>query len=168
MTSLTAYKLCKILNKVGLPKGVVNMVFGNGITAAQPLCQSPRTPLISFTGSTFVGKLISKNASDQLKKVSLELGGKNAAIIFNDADLEKAAVTTVRSCFANQGEICLCTERVYVQRGVYAEFLEKLKENVRKMYPLGDPSDPATKFGALNSKIQTYLKKKIFYFSCFL
>merc|ERR1712178_399441 len=100
MTSLTAYKLCKILNEVGLPRGVVNMIFGNGVSAAQPLCQSPRTPLISFTGSTFVGKLISKNASEQLKKVSLELGGKNAAIIFDDADLEKAAEITARSCFA--------------------------------------------------------------------
>ena len=88
------------------------MVFGTGPNAAQPLVEHRDTKLVSFTGSTYVGKLISNLCGRDLKKVSLELGGKNAAVVFGDADIEKAAKTTAISSFANQGEVCLCTERV--------------------------------------------------------
>jgi aminomuconate-semialdehyde/2-hydroxymuconate-6-semialdehyde dehydrogenase len=104
------------MQEAGLPKGVVNMVFGNGPKAGQSLVGHPGVPLVSFTGGTATGRAIALQAAPHFKKLSLELGGKNANIIFNDADLDQALETTLRSSFLNQGEICLCGSRIYVQK----------------------------------------------------
>lgn len=126
MTSVTAWMMAKVLNEAGLPPGVVNLVMGTGPKAGAAIVRHPDVPVISFTGSTVTGQAITEMTAPFYKKTSLELGGKNAAIIFDDADLEKSIATTVRSSFANQGEICLCTSRVYVQKGIYDQFLEVL------------------------------------------
>ena len=115
MTSVTAWMLCKMMKKAGLPDGVVNMVFGYGNTVGESIVTHPQVKIVSFTGSTAVGKKIAQLTAASMKKVSLELGGKNAAVVFNDADLEEAVNGVVRSSFLNQGEICLCTSRVFVQ-----------------------------------------------------
>ncbi|KAJ7369745.1 Aldehyde dehydrogenase 8 member A1 [Desmophyllum pertusum] len=138
MTSVTAWMMAKVLNQAGLPPGVVNMVFGTGPNAGAPIVQHPDIPVISFTGSTVTGQAITEMSAPFFKKLSLELGGKNAAIIFDDADLEKCIATTIRSSFANQGEICLCTSRVFVQKGIYDQFLEKFVEQARQL-KVGSP-----------------------------
>lgn len=111
----------------------------------------PKVKLISFTGGTETGKIIASLAAPHIKKLSLELGGKNANIIFDDADLSKVIPTTVRSSFQNQGEICLCGSRILVQRGIYQEFVDKFLKATED-WTVGDPRDPATKMGALVSK----------------
>lgn len=151
MTSVTAWMMAKLLNEAGLPPGVCNLVFGRGPKAGSAIVQHPDVPLISFTGSTATGQAITQMSAPFFKKLSLELGGKNAAVIFNDADLEKCISTTVRSSFANQGEICLCTSRVYVQRSIYSAFLEKFIDKTREL-KVGSPRDVATNIGALISK----------------
>lgn len=151
MTSVTAWMMAKVLNEAGLPPGVVNLVMGTGPKAGAAIVRHPDVPVISFTGSTVTGQAITETTAPFYKKTSLELGGKNAAIIFDDADLEKSIATTVRSSFANQGEICLCTSRVYVQKGIYDQFLEGFVERTRQL-KVGAPKDPATNVGALVSK----------------
>lgn len=151
MTSVTAWMMAKLLNEAGLPRGVCNLVFGRGPKAGSAIVQHPDVPLISFTGSTATGQAITQMSAPFFKKLSLELGGKNAAVIFDDADLEKCISTTVRSSFANQGEICLCTSRVYVQRSIYSAFLEKFIDKTREL-KVGSPRDVATNIGALISK----------------
>ncbi|CAH3158301.1 unnamed protein product [Pocillopora meandrina] len=151
MTSVTAWMMAKVLNEAGLPPGVVNLVMGTGPKAGAAIVRHPDVPVISFTGSTVTGQVITEMTAPFYKKTSLELGGKNAAIIFDDADLEKSIATTVRSSFANQGEICLCTSRVYVQKGVYDQFLEGFVERTRQL-KVGSPKDPTTNVGALVSK----------------
>ncbi|XP_023344685.1 aldehyde dehydrogenase family 8 member A1 isoform X2 [Eurytemora carolleeae] len=125
MTSVTAWKLAQICKQVELPPGVLNMVFGYGQTAGEALVTHPKVRIVSFTGSTAVGQHIGRIAAPMMKKLSLELGGKNAAVVFDDADLEKCAQGLVRSAFLNQGEICLCTSRVFIQKGVYNKVLER-------------------------------------------
>ncbi|XP_027046818.1 aldehyde dehydrogenase family 8 member A1-like [Pocillopora damicornis] len=151
MTSVTAWMMAKVLNEAGLPPGVVNLVMGTGPKAGAAIARHPDVPVISFTGSTVTGQVITEMTAPFYKKTSLELGGKNAAIIFDDADLEKSIATTVRSSFANQGEICLCTSRVYVQKGIYDQFLEGFVERTRQL-KVGSPKDPTTNVGALVSK----------------
>ncbi|KAF9924539.1 Aldehyde dehydrogenase 8 member A1 [Linnemannia zychae] len=150
-TSLTAYMLCSVMVDAGLPAGVVNMVFGTGMKAGQALVEHPRIPLISFTGGTVTGAKISANSAPFFKKLSLELGGKNANIVFADCDFEKAVATSLRSSFSNQGEICLCGSRIFVQRPIYEKFLNALIEGAKKL-KVGDPAAPDTNLGALVSK----------------
>eukprot|EP01102_Stenamoeba_stenopodia_P023021 TRINITY_DN9793_c0_g4_i2.p1 TRINITY_DN9793_c0_g4~~TRINITY_DN9793_c0_g4_i2.p1 ORF type:complete len:302 (-),score=53.62 TRINITY_DN9793_c0_g4_i2:102-1007(-) len=140
-----------VLNKAGIPKGVVNIVFGTGIRAGAALVSHPKVPLISFTGGTRTGEEIIKLCAPHYKKMSLELGGKNPNIIFADADLSKAIPTTVRSSFANQGEICLCGSRIFVQDTIFDKFLEAFVAETKKLV-VGDPSDPKTTTGALVSE----------------
>ncbi|KAI8910407.1 aldehyde dehydrogenase domain-containing protein [Gorgonomyces haynaldii] len=135
-TSMTAYMLCQVFIDAGLPKGVVNMVFGTAI---------------SFTGGTVTGRTIYQSAASRNKKLSLELGGKNANIIFDDCDLEKTIKTTLRSSFLNQGEICLCGSRIFVQSKIYDAFLEKFVQETQKLI-VGDPLDEKTQVGALVSE----------------
>ncbi|XP_035766347.1 2-aminomuconic semialdehyde dehydrogenase [Neolamprologus brichardi] len=116
MTSVTAWMLCKLMQQAGVPPGVVNIVFGSGPRAGDALVSHPEVPLISFTGSTATAQRITERSAPYCKKLSLELGGKNPAIIFADADLDQCIETTVRSSFLNQGEVCLCTSRIYVER----------------------------------------------------
>ncbi|XP_069461122.1 2-aminomuconic semialdehyde dehydrogenase [Ambystoma mexicanum] len=163
MTSVTAWMMCKLLAEAGVPPGVVNVVFGVGSKAGDALVAHPDVPLISFTGSTVTAQRIIKRSAPYCKKLSLELGGKNPAIVFQDANLEECIPTTVRSSFANQGEICLCTSRIYVQRGVYNEFLMKFVDAAKK-WKVGLPSDPVASMGALISKehlqkVRNYVKK---------
>lgn len=151
MTSLTAFMLCRVLSDAGVPPGVVNMVFGTGPRAGHALVSHPDIRLVSFTGSTATAAIIRSAAAPLCKKLSLELGGKNAAVIFGDADLEKVVPTTVRSSFMNQGEVCLCTSRIFVHHSIFDDFLTKFCAEV-KQYVVGDPMDSGTKVGALISK----------------
>uniref|UniRef100_A0A8C8AM93 Aldehyde dehydrogenase 8 family member A1 n=1 Tax=Otus sunia TaxID=257818 RepID=A0A8C8AM93_9STRI len=151
MTSVTAWMMCKLLEKAGVPHGVVNVVFGMGTKAGEALVCHPDVPLISFTGSTLTAQRITEKSAPHCKRLSLELGGKNPAIIFDDADLAQCIPTTLRSSFANQGEICLCTSRIFVQRGIYSEFLKRFVAEAKK-WKVGNPSDPTVDMGALISK----------------
>ncbi|XP_009642641.1 2-aminomuconic semialdehyde dehydrogenase isoform X2 [Egretta garzetta] len=148
---------------VGVPHGVVNVVFGTGAKAGEALVCHPDVPLISFTGSTLTAQRITEKSAPHCKRLSLELGGKNPAIIFDDADLTPCILTTLRSSFANQGEICLCTSRIFVQKGIYSEFLRRFVAEAKK-WKVGNPSDPAVDMGALISKehlekVRSYVKK---------
>lgn len=151
-TSLTASLLCELLGEAGVPAGVVNVVFGTGPSCGSALVAHPDVPAISFTGSTPVGELIAKTAARYAKKVSLELGGKNANIVFADADLDKAVATSVRAAFANQGEICLCGSRLFVHEAIFDEFVERYVSAVRKI-KVGDPRAADTVMGALVSRV---------------
>ncbi|KAF9214698.1 hypothetical protein CPC16_009179 [Podila verticillata] len=150
-TSLTAYMLCSVLQEAGLPAGVVNMVFGTGMGAGQAIVEHPRIPLISFTGGTVTGAKISSVAAPMFKRLSLELGGKNANIVFADCDFDLALKTSLRSSFANQGEICLCGSRIFVERPIYEKFLAGLVQGANDL-KVGDPSQKDTNLGALVSK----------------
>ncbi|KTF74574.1 hypothetical protein cypCar_00032998 [Cyprinus carpio] len=151
MTSVTAWMMCQLLEEAGFPPGVINIVFGTGPRAGDALVSHPDVPLISFTGSTATARLITEHSAPYCKKLSLELGGKNPAIIFADADMEQCISTTVRSSFSNQGEICLCTSRIFVERSIYPEFLARFVEAARQ-WKTGVPSDPSNDNGALISK----------------
>lgn len=159
-TSMTAYLLGNILNQAGLPKGVCNIVFGTGQNTGEPLVTHPKIKAISFTGGTKTGQKIIELSAPNFKKLSLELGGKNPNIIFNDADLEECIETTVRSSFLNQGEICLCGSRIFVQEEIYNDFLSKFIEKV-KLLKTGNPLDESTNVGALISK--QHLEKVEYY-----
>lgn len=150
-TPVTAAMLGEICSAAGLPNGVLNIVHGLGSTVGQAIVEHPNIKAISFTGGTATGKHISSVAGPMFKKVSLELGGKNPNIIFADADLDKAIKTTVNSSFMNQGEICLCGSRVFVERSVYETVKAGLVQAVGEM-KVGDPLDPATRVGAIVSK----------------
>ncbi|XP_052780177.1 2-aminomuconic semialdehyde dehydrogenase-like [Mya arenaria] len=151
MTSVTAWKLAEVFNHAGLPAGVVNFVFGTGPNAGDAIVKHPDVPVVSFTGGTVTAVKLRIAAAPYSKKLSLELGGKNPGIIFDDADLEKCIPTTIRSSFMNQGEICLCTSRLYVQRGIYQTFLDRFVAEAKKLV-VGDPKSPDTFTGALISK----------------
>jgi len=151
ITPYTAYLFGKICQEAGLPAGVLNIVHGNGPSAGNPLVAHPNIPVISFTGGTSTGKHIASVAAPMFKKLSLELGGKNPNIIFDDADLNEAVKTSVRSSFLNQGEICLCGSRVFVHTRVYDAFKASLLQEVAKMQ-VGDPFDEKTRVGAIVSK----------------
>ncbi|KAG5846437.1 hypothetical protein ANANG_G00114960 [Anguilla anguilla] len=151
MTSVTAWMMCKLLEEAGMPPGVVNIVFGTGPRAGDALVSHPEVPLISFTGSTATARVITEHSAPYCKKLSLELGGKNPAVVFQDADLEECIATTVRSSFSNQGEICLCTSRIFVERSIYPEFLQRFVEAARQL-KTGVPTDTGSNNGALISK----------------
>jgi aminomuconate-semialdehyde/2-hydroxymuconate-6-semialdehyde dehydrogenase len=150
-TPVTAAMLGEICTAAGLPNGVLNIVHGLGSSVGQAIVEHPSIKAISFTGGTATGKHIASVAGPMFKKVSLELGGKNPNIIFADADLDKAIKTTVNSSFMNQGEICLCGSRVFVERSVYDHVKHALVQAVSEM-KVGDPLDPITRVGAIVSK----------------
>lgn len=151
MTSLTAHMMAQVMVEVGLPPGVCNLVHGTGPRAGEAIVKHPEVKVISFTGSTLVGKRIQEMSAPFVKKLSLELGGKNAGIVFNDVDMKKCLPVMIRSSFSNQGEICLTTSRIYVQEGVYKQFVERYVELTRAI-KVGDPQDPTNTMGALISK----------------
>ena len=150
-TSYTAYLLASVIRDAAIPPGVVNIVFGTGPKAGQALVAHPKVPVISFTGGTVTAERLIKTSAPFYKKLSLELGGKNAGIVFADANMDVAIPTIVRSGFQNQGEICLCTSRLFVQRSVFDSFVAKYVAAV-KLLKVGNPADPATDLGALVSK----------------
>jgi len=150
LTPLTANRLAELVREAEIPPGVINVVQGRGPSAGRALTSHPGVPLISFTGGTRTGADVMALAGPLFKKVSLELGGKNPNIVFADADLEEAVAGSIPSSFANQGEICLCGSRIFVERAVYAEFLERFLDRTKRL-AVGDPQDPATEVGALIS-----------------
>ncbi|MGE0615742.1 MAG: aldehyde dehydrogenase [Bacteriovoracia bacterium] len=150
LTPLTASLMGEVYNEAGLPPGVANIVFGLGLRAGTPLTTHPDVPLISFTGGTATGTAITQAAAPGQKKVSLELGGKNAALIFEDANLAECVPTTIRSSFQNQGEICLCNSRIFVQRKIYKNFLDEFVKQAQALR-VGDPADDKTMVGPLVS-----------------
>ncbi len=151
LTPMTAFLLAKILEEVGFPPGVLNILHGAGAKIGAALVKHPQVKAISFTGSTVTGRTINGLAASSFKKVSLEMGGKNANIIFADADLQKALQTTVRSSFLNQGQICLCGSRIFVEKSIYHSFRDQLVALTKKLR-LGNPLDASTDQGALVSR----------------
>lgn len=151
VTPMTAYLLGEICTEAGLPKGVLNIVHGLGTTTGQAIIEHPDIKAISFTGGTATGAHIAKIAAPMFKKLSLELGGKNPNIIFADCDYNDMLETTVRSSFANQGQICLCGSRIFVEASIYEKFKTDFVEKVKQL-KVGHPSKEDTNIGALVSK----------------
>jgi aminomuconate-semialdehyde/2-hydroxymuconate-6-semialdehyde dehydrogenase len=151
VTPMTAYLLGDICTKAGLPNGVLNIVHGLGQTTGQAITEHPNIKAISFTGGTATGAHIARTAAPMFKKLSLELGGKNPNIIFADCDYDEMLKVTVRSSFANQGQICLCGSRIFVERSIYDTFKTDFVARVKQL-KVGNPFDAATKVGALVSK----------------
>ncbi len=160
-TSLTALKLAEIIQEADLPPGVVNIITGTGATGAA-LVNHADINKIAFTGSTDVGKIIQRAIAGTNKKATLELGGKAANIIFDDAPLDQAVEGVINGIFFNQGHVCCAGSRLYVQESVYKQVLRKLKDRLETLI-VGDPMDKNTDIGAINSKeqlntINKYLK----------
>ncbi len=149
-TPLTASMLAEVCQQVGLPAGVLNIVQGLGGKGGQAIVEHPDIKAISFTGGTATGRKIASLAAPNFKKLSLELGGKNATIVFADADIDQAAATAARAAFTNQGQICLCGSRILIEKPVYEIFKEKFLTATRSMV-LADPLDASTQIGALVS-----------------
>jgi aminomuconate-semialdehyde/2-hydroxymuconate-6-semialdehyde dehydrogenase len=160
LTPMTAYLLAQLCIEAGLPEGVLNIVHGLGAKAGQAIIEHADIVAISFTGGTATGKKIAATAAPQFKKLSLELGGKNPNIIFADADFELAVSTSIRSSFSNQGEICLCGSRIFVERSIYDRFLEALVEQTNRLV-VGNPLEDGTHLGALVS--EAHLQKVLSY-----
>ncbi len=160
LTPMTAFLLCQICREAGLPDGVLNVVHGTGPKVGTPITAHPKIGTISFTGGTVTGRKVAESCAPLFKKVSLELGGKNPNIIFADADLNAAVAGSVRSSFANQGQVCLCGSRVFVERPVYQEFVDRFVR-ITSQLKVGDPLDEKTDQGAIVSKTQ--LDKVKFY-----
>lgn len=160
LTPMTAYLLSEICQEAGLPRGVLNIVHGTGPNVGSAITAHPKISTISFTGGTVTGRKVAEACAPLFKKVSLELGGKNPNIIFADADLNAAINGSIRSSFANQGQVCLCGSRVFVEQSIYQEFVDRFVERTAQLR-LGDPLDEKTEQGAIVSKTQ--LDKVKFY-----
>ncbi|WP_421873558.1 aldehyde dehydrogenase [Marinoscillum sp.] len=139
VTPYTAHLLGELVQEAGIPAGVLNILHGRGAGIGQMLVDHADIKAISFTGGTSTGKVIARSAAEQFKKVSLELGGKNPVLVFDDCEFEEAVATSVRSAFTNQGEICLCGSRIFVQESIYNEFKEAFVSKVQKL-KVGDPN----------------------------
>ncbi len=157
-TSLTALKLAEIIHDAGLPPGVVNIVTGFGDTGAAIVNHSDINK-IAFTGSTAVGKIIQKAIAGTDKKATLELGGKSANIIFDDAPIDQAVEGIVNGIFFNQGHVCCAGSRLFVQESIAEKVIQKLKQRIQTLY-VGDPLDKNTDIGAINSQEQLYTIEK--------
>lgn len=162
LTPLTADRLSELTVEAGIPPGVINIVHGRGQEAGEALTSHPDVPMISFTGGTATGEKVMRAAGPRFKKVSLELGGKNPNLVFADANLDEAIPASVRSSFANQGEICLCGSRILVERSIHDEFVERFTDAVGRLV-IGDPADENTDVGALISrehreKVERYIE----------
>lgn len=162
MTPLTATLLCEVSSEIGLPAGVLNVVHGYGPEVGQAILEHPKIRAISFTGGTATGRHVAATAAPMFKKLSLELGGKNATIILDDADLELAVDGAMRAGFTNGGQVCLCGSRILVHASIADRFITQLVERVNGMI-CGDPKDDATHIGALISqehlqKVESYIE----------
>jgi aminomuconate-semialdehyde/2-hydroxymuconate-6-semialdehyde dehydrogenase len=153
ITPLSAARFAEVAEEAGLPPGVLNLVHGRGDEAGRALVAHAEVKAISFTGSTRVGREIGRVAGERLAKVSLELGGKNASIVFADADRAGLAANLLRAGWQNSGQICLCGSRLLIQRGAYAEVREALLAEARN-WVVGDPREPGTRMGPLASRMQ--------------
>src|SRR5438067_1134930 len=160
LTPMTGYLLCELCREAQLPKGVLNIVHGTGQNVGAAITGHPKVGTISFTGGTVTGRKVAEMCAPLFKKVSLELGGKNPNIVFADADQDAAIAGSLRSSFANQGQVCLCGSRVFVERSAYKDFVDRFVEKASRLR-LGDPLDATTDQGAIVS--QTQLDKVKFY-----
>ena len=160
VTPMTAYLLAELCIRAGLPKGVLNIVHGLGAKVGNAIVSHKEVPLISFTGGTKTGAHIAGIAAPMFKKLSLELGGKNPNVIFADCDYDKMLATTLHSSFSNQGQICLCGSRIFVERSLYDRFKKDFVEQTKKM-PVGAPLEEKTKVGAVVSK--SHMEKVLSY-----
>lgn len=151
VTPMTAYLLSEICHEIGLPAGVLNIVHGLGSHAGNELISHNGIDMVSFTGGTATGAHIASVIAPKFKKMSLELGGKNPNVIFDDCDFDKAVKTSIASSFSNQGQICLCGSRIYVQKGIYDKFKEAFVERVKRM-KVGNPLEADVRLGAIVSK----------------
>lgn len=150
MSPTTAYLLGKIVKEAGLPDGVLNILHGLGPQVGMAMVAHPKIKAISFTGGTKTGQTISSVAAPMFKKLSLELGGKNPCIVFNDCDYDKTLSEVSRLAFSNQGQICLCGSRILIQKDIYEKFKTDLIQKVASIR-IGDPLDSKTQMGALIS-----------------
>ncbi len=160
VTPLTAYMFSEICIEAGLPEGVLNIIHGSGKSAGLSIVSHPKIRTITFTGGTKTGEEIAKIAAPEFKKLSLELGGKNPNIIFADCDFDKMLETTVNSSFRNQGEICLCGSRIFVEKSIYEKFRNAFTERVNKLR-VGDPRKEDSDLGAIVSK--QHFEKILYY-----
>jgi aminomuconate-semialdehyde/2-hydroxymuconate-6-semialdehyde dehydrogenase len=160
ITPYTAYLLGKIAQEAGLPAGVLNILHGTGPKVGDAIVRHPKIKAISFTGGTKTGEYIARTAGPMFKKLSLELGGKNPNIIFADCNFEDMLSTTIRSSFSNQGQICLCGSRIFVERPIYEKFKEAFVAKVSRS-KVSFPSDPEAKLGAIVS--ESHMEKILSY-----
>jgi aminomuconate-semialdehyde/2-hydroxymuconate-6-semialdehyde dehydrogenase len=151
ITPYTAYLLSEVCIAAGLPKGVLNIVHGLGGKVGQAIVEHEGIKAISFTGGTATGKRIAATAAPMFKKLSLELGGKNPTIVFGDCDFDNTVKQIVTASFSNQGEICLCGSRIFVEKNIYEKFKSAFVERVKAL-KVGDPNEPDTNLGAIVSK----------------
>ena len=163
LTSCTIFEIAKLCSKAGLPDGVLNIVPGKGEVAGQALVEHPGVDKVAFTGSTSVGKHVMKTASDSVKRVSLELGGKAPCIIFDDANLDNAVEACLRGGFFNQGENCTAVTKLMLHKKIYKKFLDTYVKKVKKIN-IGDPLKQDTEMGSVISKehyesVLEYIKK---------
>jgi aminomuconate-semialdehyde/2-hydroxymuconate-6-semialdehyde dehydrogenase len=162
ITPMTAYMLSALCIEAGMPPGVLNIVHGYGHKVGAAISAHPKIPVITFTGSTRTGAEIAKTAAPMFKKLSLEMGGKNPNIIFADCNYEEMLQTTLRSSFSNQGEICLCGSRIFVERPLYEKFRDDFVARTKKL-KVGDPLLEDSNLGAVVSmahleKILSYIE----------
>lgn len=160
VTPYTAFLLGKVAQEAGMPPGVMNILHGEGRSVGDAIVKHPKIKAISFTGGTQTGEHIARIAAPMFKKISLELGGKNPNIIFEDCDFKEMLSTTLRSSFANQGQICLCGSRIFVERSIYNKFKEEFVKRVATTL-VSNPKDPAAKMGAVVSK--SHMEKVLSY-----
>ncbi|MBC6991621.1 aldehyde dehydrogenase [Hymenobacter sp. BT491] len=160
ITPATAYYLGELCQEAGLPPGVLNIVHGTGPRAGQAIVEHPAIKAISFTGGTRTGEHIARTAAPMFKKLSLELGGKNPNLIFADCDLAAAVRTSIQSSFSNQGQICLCGSRIFVERAIYEPFKAEFLAQTKAL-TIGDPLEESTRQGALVS--EAHLHKVLSY-----
>ncbi len=160
ITPMTAFLLSSLCIEAGLPKGVLNIVHGLGPKVGEAIVSHPEVPLISFTGGTQTGKHIAQVAAPMFKKLSLELGGKNPTIIYKDCDFEQMLNTVTASSFDNQGQICLCGSRIFIEEAIYEKFKTAFVERVKSL-KVGNPDDASSNLGAVVS--EPHMKKVLSY-----
>ena len=147
----TACKLGEICQDSGLPSGVLNIIHGQGSIAGDAIISHPKIKAVSFTGGTATGELIAQKTASSFKKLSLEMGGKNPAIIFSDCNYANMLETVIRSSFSNQGQVCLCSSRILIEKSIYDKFKKDFIRYVSELI-VGDPINEETQFGAVSSK----------------
>jgi len=157
---MTAFLLAELCMEAGLPKGVLNIIHGLGPKAGAAIIAHPKIPAISFTGGTKTGEWIAKTAAPMFKKLSLELGGKNPNLVFADCNFDEAVKTSVNAAFSNQGEICLCGSRIFIEKSIYEKFKEAFLKRVSTL-KVGDPLKEENRMGAIASKV--HLEKILSY-----
>lgn len=160
LTPMTAYLFSRLCGEAALPPGVLNIIHGTGARAGQSIVEHPDVTAISFTGGTLTGRKIAATAAPMFKKLSLELGGKNPNLVFADCDFQQAVKTSVAAAFTNQGEICLCGSRIFIERPIFDQFAAEFVRQTRELV-VGDPMDEQTKIGALVS--EAHMEKVLSY-----